>query len=374
MFQTISECFWWDRIWLPPNLTWSDLEDGHGRVYAKASHLYVTVPYAMAFLIIRYLFERLIATPLAACFGIRESVRHRAADSVILERHYLSFSKTPAQLEIDGLTKKCGWSRRQVERWFRQRRNQDRPGILKKFKEASWRFIFYLLACIGGLIALYDKPWFYDTREVWVGFPKQSMLASQYWYYIIEMSFYWSLLFSVASDVKRKDFKEQIIHHLATLTLLAFSWCANYIRIGTMVMLVHDISDVLLESGKLFNYAKWERTCDVIFVVFALVFMVTRLIIYPFWLIHCAWVYPLLDFPPFFGYYFFNLMMMVLQLLHLFWAYLILRMVKKFIFGNMKGDDRSDHEEEEDEMSVEEEEVHLKVRNGSGAGGVHRDD
>lgn len=44
-----------------------------------------------------------------------------------------------------------------------------------------------------------------------------------------------------------QDFKEQIIHHLATLTLLAFSWCGNYIRVGTLVMLVHDTSDVFLE-------------------------------------------------------------------------------------------------------------------------------
>uniref|UniRef100_A0A669QHY4 Uncharacterized protein n=1 Tax=Phasianus colchicus TaxID=9054 RepID=A0A669QHY4_PHACC len=32
----------------------------------------------------------------------------------------------------------------------------------------------------------------------------QSILPSQYWYYMIELSFYWSLLFSIASDVKRK--------------------------------------------------------------------------------------------------------------------------------------------------------------------------
>ena len=58
MFHTVYEWFWWDRIWLPVNLTWSDLEDRDGRVYAKASHLYVTFPCALAFLIIRYLFER----------------------------------------------------------------------------------------------------------------------------------------------------------------------------------------------------------------------------------------------------------------------------------------------------------------------------
>lgn len=49
-------------------------------------------------------------------------------------------------------------------------------------------------------------------------------------------------------------------------------------------------------------------------------------------LIHCTWVYPLERFPPFFGYYFFNVMLVVLEMLHLYWAVLISRMVYKFIF------------------------------------------
>ncbi|XP_064868321.1 uncharacterized protein cers3a isoform X2 [Oncorhynchus nerka] len=354
MIDTLYEWIWWDRFWLPVNLTWADLEDRDGRVYAKASDLYVTLPYAIGFLLVRYLFERLIATPLAASVGIREKARLRVPDNPILELYYLSHSRNPGQAVIDGLSKKSGWCVRQVERWFRKRRNQDRPGVLKKFREASWRFVFYLLALIGGVVSLYD-----------------TMLDSQYWYYILEMSFYGSLLFRVTFDVKRKDFKEQIIHHLATLTLLSFSWCVNYIRIGTLVMLIHDASDVLLESAKLFNYAKWERTCNSLFVVFAIVFMVTRLIIFPFWLIHCTWVYPTLQYPPFFGYYFFNVMLVVLLFLHIFWAYLILRMVKKFLFGKMTRDERSDDEEDGDESSLTEEEKEedsYRYGNGSGLG------
>lgn len=195
------------------------------------------------------------------------------------------------------------------------------------------------------------------------------MLPSQYWYYMIELSFYWSLLFSIASDVKRKvgalggagtpwvgflhpvwvggtswegvgtprgcgmgfgqaavtplpllgspllwaqDFKEQIIHHVATIILISFSWFANYIRAGTLIMALHDSSDYLLEVGvspalpcchhvplscplspshlpcppqsaKMFNYAGWRNTCNNIFIVFAAVFIITRLVILPFW-------------------------------------------------------------------------------------------
>ncbi|XP_067873801.1 ceramide synthase 2 isoform X2 [Heterodontus francisci] len=354
MLQTLSDWFWWDHLWLPRNLTWADLEDKDNYIYAKVSHLYVTVLYAAVLMIARGFFERLIATPLAKMMGVKDQIRLKATHNAVLDNFFVSISKHPTRSQLEGLSKKCSWTVRMVERWFRRRRNQDRPSLMKKFQEACWRCTFYFLAFIGGITVLIDKPWFYDTREVWVGYPKQTLLPSQYWYYITELSFYWSLLFSVASDVKRKDFNEQIIHHLATIVLLSFSWCANYIRVGTLVMVVHDSSDFLLEFAKMLNYAGWKSVCNSLFIVFAVVFIITRLVIFPFWIIHCTWVYPVHHYPPFFGYYFFNVMLVVLQLLHIFWAYLILKMVAKFFSSKLDGDDRSDQEEcdgsdEEDE-------------------------
>lgn len=42
----------------------------------------------------------------------------------------------PPQADVEMLSKKSGCTVRQVERWFRRRRNQDRPSLLKKFREA----------------------------------------------------------------------------------------------------------------------------------------------------------------------------------------------------------------------------------------------
>ncbi|XP_036971426.1 ceramide synthase 4a isoform X4 [Acanthopagrus latus] len=201
-------------------------------------------------------------------------------------------------------------------------------------------------------------PWFWDHSECWRGYPKQPVAEAHHWYYILEMGFYLSLLLCVSVDVKRKDFKEQVIHHIATIFLIGFSYCANFVRVGTLVMLLHDSSDFLLESAKMLHYAGWWRTCDSLFVVFALVFLVTRLVVFPGRVLYSTLLVSQEFFKPFGGYVFFNALLLVLQALHIFWAYLILRMVYKFVFmGKVERDERSDVESEvEDEEEEPEEE------------------
>lgn len=53
-------------------------------------------------------------------------------------------------------------------------------------------------------------------------------------------------------------------------------------------MIIHDIADVFLELAKVFNYTskgkghQWAQPItDALFVMFAVVFFITRLIIYP---------------------------------------------------------------------------------------------
>uniref|UniRef100_A0A672P5S9 Ceramide synthase 2-like n=1 Tax=Sinocyclocheilus grahami TaxID=75366 RepID=A0A672P5S9_SINGR len=368
MLSRLSEWFWNERLWFPEGLGWANLEGSDGLTYAKAADLWVTLPIALVFLIIRQIFERTVAIQMAAALGVKEKVRVRVEHNPMLESFFRISNKTPKQCEIESLGKKTGYSERQIHRWFRQRRNQERPNKLKKFKEARYRTIQCF--CLGSyslnIVFVLQKPWLYKMEEMWTGFPMLTLLPSQFWYYMIELGFYMSLLFSVASDIKRKDFKEQIVHHVATILLISFSWCVNYIRAGTLIMLVHDAADYLLESAKMFNYAGWRKACNYIFILFAVVFMITRLVIFPFWILHCTWVYPVTVYPPFFGYYFFNGLLFVLQCLHIFWAVLILRMAVKFLPGNnIVEDERSDREETDSEDDVKEQEDRkVPMKNG----------
>uniref|UniRef100_A0A665WXL9 Ceramide synthase 2-like n=1 Tax=Echeneis naucrates TaxID=173247 RepID=A0A665WXL9_ECHNA len=339
MEAMLNEWIWQEEYWLPPGIYWRDIEieEDDGRFPLPRDLIY-TLPLAVAFIAIRYVFERLIAVPLSKRLGVKDRIRIRAVSIPKLEAFYKQNNRQPLQSEVASLRKQCGLSERKIQTWFRHRRNQDRPNNTKKFCEASWRFVFYLVAFTVGLGSLINP-----------------VAEAHYWYYILELGFYLSLLMCVSVDVKRKDFKEQVIHHIATIFLVGFSYCANYVRVGTLVMLVHDSSDFLLESAKMFHYAGWTKTCDSLFVIFALVFLITRLVVFPLRVIHTTLVVSLEFFQPFFGYYFFNALLLILQALHIFWAYLILRMVYKFVFlGKVERDERSDEESEVDDEEEEE--------------------
>ncbi|XP_043985347.1 ceramide synthase 2-like isoform X2 [Gambusia affinis] len=357
MVAMLNEWLWQEQYWLPPGIRWQDIEmkDEDGR-FPMPRDLLITLPLAFAFIALRYVFERIIAIPFSKCLGVKDQVRIRAQPIPKLEAFYEHVSRQPSQSQVVSLGRQCGLSQRKIQTWFRHRRNQDKPSNTKKFCEASWRFLFYLVSFATGLASLIGTPWFWDHKECWRGYPKQPVADAHYWYYILELSFYFSLLLSVSVDVKRKDFKEQVVHHIATIFLIGFSYAANYVRVGTLVMLVHDSSDFLLESAKMFHYAVWTTTCDSLFVVFAVVFLVTRLVVFPCRIVHTTMVVSRDFFQPFFGYYFFNVLLLVLQCLHIFWAYLILRMLYKFVFtGKVERDERSDEESDVDEHEEEEE-------------------
>lgn len=58
MLSELSEWFWQERLWFPEGLGWADLEDKDGRIYAKGGDLWVALPIALMFLVVRQIFER----------------------------------------------------------------------------------------------------------------------------------------------------------------------------------------------------------------------------------------------------------------------------------------------------------------------------
>ncbi|XP_077386964.1 ceramide synthase 5 isoform X2 [Festucalex cinctus] len=350
----LSAWFWNERFWLPHNVTWADLADGApGVEYPKAGHLLAALPLALGMFAVRMLFERFVASQCARRLHINPEVGRRAQPNAVLEKVFTSITKNPDSRHMDGLSKQLDWDVRKVQRWFRQRRNQDKPSAHAKFCESMWRLTFYLCIFTYGFQFLWQTPWMWDTRHCWYGYPYQVLTPAIYRYYMLELAFYLSLMFSQFIDVKRKDFLAMFVHHLATVSLISFSYANNMVRVGTLVMCLHDASDFLLEAGKMANYAKYQPLCDLFFGLFSLTFIVTRLVVFPIWVLNSTMFESWHIVGPFPSWWLFNLLLAVLQLLHVIWSYLIASIaIKAVLRGKVGKDVRSDVESSSEDESA----------------------
>lgn len=115
----------------------------------------------------------------------------------------------------------------------------------------------------------------------------------------------------------------------------------------------------------MFNYAHQQQVCNSLFIVFSLVFFYTRLVLFPTQILYTTYYESIASSGPFFGYYFFNALLLLLQLLHVFWSCLILRMIRSFVKkGQMEKDIRSDVEEL-DSSEGEAAQEHPQLKNGT---------
>jgi len=326
--ESLSQAFWSPSIWLPPNITWSDFDSRPD--YAQFHHLLVPFPLALLLILLRILLERGIFRPLGSWLGIPNTPRHKPETNPVLETAFIS--KQP--WDSTKLSRKAEMSERQVERWHRKRKLVSRPTPLDKFAETGWRWVFYFLAHTLSVWSLWDRPWVWNTLHCWYDYPFHPLDPAVWWHYMLEMAFYWSLFFSQFSDVKRKDFWEMFIHHLATLALLVLSWSNHMHRMGSLVLIVHDFADHWLELAKLFRYAGWAKTCDACFAGFTIVWAFSRLGLFPSWVLYSTVVEAAQMVQMFPVYYIFNFLMTVLQVLHVIWFTFLVTIVVQVVMAD----------------------------------------
>ncbi|XP_046564322.1 ceramide synthase 5-like [Haliotis rubra] len=347
MWEWIRDTFWSEWFWLPPQHSWKDLENRDDGIYVpQVSDMLVTVPLTVLLLVLRALFERYVAAPIGRYYGLKDKRALKAAPNPYLEKIFAQ-NKTPDKNSFLSISKQTDLSVRQVERWFRIRRMEGRTIVLYRFTESSWRFLFYLFIFWYGLIVLWDKSWLWDTMQCWIGYPRHDITPEIFWYYAMEASFYLSLLITQFKDVKRKDFFEMFIHHLVTLSLMFLSWSQNIVRFGTLILVLHDAVDSLLETAKMAKYLKWQKTTDIVFALFLLVWIITRMILFPYKLIYTA-MFQSTTIVGFCAIYFlYNGLLIVLQVLHIFWFVIISKMAYNALKrGNIEKDGRSSSDEE----------------------------
>ena len=222
---------------------------------------------------------------------------------------------------------------------------------LDKFKESAWKLCIYSFFTFGLLFALRKERWLYDAADMWRGLPhKQSFKRQVKLMYLFELAFYnYCVPALLVWETKRKDFRMMMTHHVVTIILIGLSYTFSYARVGTAIMILHDACDIFLEAAKMCKYCKNEIGANVFFVTFTLSWLLLRLIYYPFFCIRSAiWVsIEVMGKPPEY-HTIFIICLCSLQVMHVFWFYMIVKMIFKALgAGGVQEDYRSDDEDDD---------------------------
>ena len=67
------------------------------------------------------------------------------------------------------------------------------------------------------------------------------------------------LMYQWCRNEHRSDFIEMFLHHTMTLTLYAFSFYMSFVKIGSVIMYLHDLVEPLLNSSKIFAEVKADK-------------------------------------------------------------------------------------------------------------------
>lgn len=224
------------------------------------------------------------------------------------------------------------------------------PKQSRKLSYQLWLLLFYTSSTLYALLFVTPgQPWATSHggpgyMHFWLNHPQlPSVVMSIYLLY--EIGFYMAELFAIFIEDRRSDFAEYVFHHILTLLLLSNAWVCLDHRAGGVILLLHDLSDIFLCLVKVFYYTKCQKLSSIAFGTFALVFAYCRLywfpqVIYAYWFVRPAIL------PATVSHWANTLMLTALQLLHVYWFMLIIRMTIRLLRNSKSGDVRSDDEEE----------------------------
>lgn len=268
-----------------------------------------------------------------------------------------------------------------------EKNNEER---IVKFGEYVFRFFYHFAVSCFGLWYFWDKPWWDEGKggveTVFIGHPHHPVDVGMTWYYLLQCAYNieamlslmeLSFTFELQSMIKnskvqsplkiswsptcRGDFPEMFVHHIITNLLVIGSSHCRYTRIGSMVFMVHDISDVPVDMSKLANFMKWKVATITSFFLLLVTWVVARLYILPFVIVKGVFDYAsrlhevetLIDakyymilFPVFKG------LLLGITSLHVFWFMILVRILLRLV---MKGErhDLSEHKQGENETDNE---------------------
>jgi acyl-CoA-dependent ceramide synthase len=181
-------------------------------------------------------------------------------------------------------------------------------------------------------------------------------------YYLLQAA-YWlqqAIVLVLQLEKPRKDFKELILHHIVTVTLIFLSYRFHFTWIGLAVFWTHDVSDFFLAVSKTLNYIDHYLVAPWFALFIGMwIYMRHYLFFVVYWSVLTKfrtvglWEldWDLQHYKCWIAQYIATVLLGALQAINLFWLFLIFRVAIRFVVSKEAVDERSEDEGEDDSSS-----------------------
>jgi len=224
-----------------------------------------------------------------------------------------------------------------------------------KLSESLWKSIYYATTCIWVLGSFTSTSSYnlWNLRLTWFECEKPIPLSVKY-YYLTQLAFYLHSIFAhLTIEVRRRDFFQMLVHHLVTVFLICISYGMGYVRPGIVVLFLHDINDVFLESGKILVYSnRFQHITRLLFFGLIACWAITRLILFPATVLYSLFfdTYEIYGEEIinkwFYMFWTFNVSLWIIAALDTFWFFLMIRMLFRVLYSKIHLVDSREESEE----------------------------
>ncbi|CCH62689.1 hypothetical protein TBLA_0I00240 [Henningerozyma blattae CBS 6284] len=238
----------------------------------------------------------------------------------------------------------------------------------KRMMEQVYSIIYYGFSGPFGLYIMYHSDlWLFETKTMYRTYPDLTNTGLYKIFYLGQASFWaqQACVLVLQLEKPRKDHKELVFHHIVTLLLIWSSYVFHFTKMGLAVYITMDVSDFFLALSKTLNYLDSSLTVPM-FLVFASSWVYLR------HYVNIKILWSVLTQFRTEGNYILNyatqqykcwislpivfVLISALQLVNLYWFFLILKIVYNVTYKGIVKDARSDEEGGEDEDEDEDEE------------------
>ncbi|KAK2949892.1 putative TLC domain containing protein [Blattamonas nauphoetae] len=198
--------------------------------------------------------------------------------------------------------------------YFRTRRT-------RRFVRETFSFLYLAIVVVYEFMLMYQEKLF-NLANCWTDFLTwQASRGFNNIYFIEACTYIQALIYTLMSAYNKRDIIQHSTHHIVTLLLLGLSYKLDCERIGLVVLLCHNASEIFVVLGKAFLYLGhfWPAIVALTFTI--ITWFAFRIIYFPFFIIRSTLItsYPDIDRYsfPFPGYFTTNFLLLCILVLNI---------------------------------------------------------